>query len=209
MERLWGRWWPVPADTEPIDRHTSLEWWPDQRTAEQALRERLGAQLATIDGIARSTMHLADGRTLTDQQFYGDRRSRIYLYAVTGEPGHDPKPDSEPYGMLEFDQAGTDIVFRNLAGTDSATVRIEVVHQDSGRELYLRDVVVHPWNIGSFGRPGDPDRWTRWLEHVARDGLALYLDIAIPGPFRATATDLDTQQRTTVTLDHSELEPTR
>ncbi|MFJ2780197.1 hypothetical protein [Kitasatospora sp. NPDC087315] len=207
--RLWGRWWPQPANTDPIDSHTHLEWWPSQHAAEQALRERLGAQPPTIDGIARSTMHLADGRTLTDAQFYGDReRSRIYLYAVTGEPGHNPQPDPKPYGMLEFD--GDDIVFRNLAGTDFRTVRIEIAHQDSGQELYLRDIVVYPWNIGSFGRTDGPRRWTRWLAHAARDGLALTLDIPVPGPHQATATDLDTnEQLAQAVLNPYPLEVTR
>ncbi|WP_329492496.1 hypothetical protein OG618_37015 (plasmid) [Kitasatospora sp. NBC_01246] len=207
-ERLWGRWWPEPADTEPIDSGSHLEWWPSHRAAEQALRERLGAQPATIDGIARSTQNLADGRTLADAQFYGDRRSRIYLYAVTGRPGHGPRPESAPYGMLEFGPRGG-IRFRNLAGVESDTVRVQVVHQESGQELYLRDVVVYPWSIASFGRSTNPNRWARWLKHVARDGLARTLDIAVPGPHLATATDLDTGHQIASLVLDPELEAVR
>lgn len=192
--RLWGRWLPTPADTEPIEPHTPLEWWPDQRTAEQVLRERRSPQPARADHAApNSTMRLADGRTLTDVQFWGDERSRIYLYAVTGEPGHDPQPDPQPYGMLEFD--ADQVVFRNLSGVPSQTVRIEVTDQDTGTELWRRDVVVYPWNIASFGGPADdPNRWTRWLQHVASQGLTT-LDHFVSDPWTAAATDLDTGER--------------
>ncbi|MFJ5071596.1 hypothetical protein ACIQC7_34785 [Kitasatospora sp. NPDC088556] len=206
--RLWGRWWPLPSDTEPVDG-TWLEWWPSQLAAEQALRERLGTQPATIDGIARSTMRLADGRTLTDQQFYGNHRSRIYLYDVTGEPGHTPEPAAEPYSMLHFDQAG-DIVLRDLAGAHPTTVHVEIVHQESGRGLCERDVVVYPWDIDAFGFTAHPQTWNRWLDHTARDLLRIALDIMVPGPFHATATHSDTGQRTTVVLSGLyDPEPTR
>ncbi|MFI8085902.1 hypothetical protein ACIF6L_34570 [Kitasatospora sp. NPDC086009] len=206
-ELLWGRWLPGPADTEPIDHGTLLEWWPSQRAAERALRERLGTQPATIDGIARSTQNLADGRTLTNQQFYGDSGSRIYLYAVTGRPGHHPQAEPRPYGMLEFGPRGG-VCFRNLVGADSVTVHVEVVHQDSGHELYLRDAVVYPWNLAAFGRPDNPNRWTRWLQYVAARGVAT-LDIRVPGPHQATATDLDTGQQLAAITGDLTLEPAR
>lgn len=92
---------------------------------------------------------------------------------------------------------------------ESDTVRVQVVHQESGQELYLRDVVVYPWSIASFGRSTNPNRWARWLKHVARDGLARTLDIAVPGPHLATATDLDTGHQIASLVLDPELEAVR
>ncbi|MEV0535882.1 hypothetical protein [Kitasatospora sp. NPDC050463] len=89
--------------------------------------------------------------------------------------------------MLEFGPRGG-IRLRHLAGADSVTVRVEVIHQESGHELYQRDVVVYPWSLAAFGRPDNRNRWARWLQVVAA------LDILVPGPHLAKATDLETGQ---------------
>ncbi|MFJ5121849.1 hypothetical protein [Kitasatospora sp. NPDC088548] len=101
--RVWGRWTPTEATTdEPVTN--PLEWWSSRTAAEQALLERLAPTPGTDP--APRVEHLADGRTITDAQFYGGHESRIYLYEVTGEPGAELTVTDEPHAVVEFGPRG-------------------------------------------------------------------------------------------------------
>ncbi|MFJ3793505.1 hypothetical protein [Kitasatospora sp. NPDC090091] len=101
--RVWGRWWPIDRDVEgPVTN--PLEWWPSRTGAEQALLDRLAP---TVPGaIPRCRENLADGRTVEDAQYFGNKDSRIYLYEVAGEPGAELTVAEAPYAVVEFGPRG-------------------------------------------------------------------------------------------------------
>ncbi|MFZ3476029.1 hypothetical protein ACODT4_44365 [Streptomyces sp. 2.9] len=104
--RTWGIWQPTAEGSlcQGTPGARPLEWWPSTRAAKASLRARTPQAAGTIN---TDTERRADGRTLSDAQFYGSEQSVILLYEVEGDDGGRPVlPAGEPVAVLEFGPRG-------------------------------------------------------------------------------------------------------
>lgn len=104
--RTWGVWAPVRDEAVPLGQPYArpLEWWPSERAVSASLRARVQR---TPGSVNTDTERRADGRVLPDAQFYASEEgSAVFLYAVEGEPGEDPRPAAGPYAVVEFGPRG-------------------------------------------------------------------------------------------------------